>query len=110
MNRIYRKTFPFLMASSKVSQELGKSACMLLCPGIAKELAKIRVTPDLLEHSKSDLYNLFIPPNFLLHRQLTASWGLLLLTDIKLLCLIFDHDHVSELLEHVDHFSKTVDL
>lgn len=99
------------MTTSKVGQELSKSACVLLGRSVIKEMVKTRIILDFLEHSESNLCNLFIPANFLLHCKFTSGLILLLfLADLKLLSLILNHDHISELLEHVNHFSQSIDL
>ena len=96
------------MTPSEVSQELGKSAGVLLVTGIVKEMIQAGVALDEFEHSGCDLQDFVIAANFLLHGKLTRM--LYFLFYLKLLGLVLDHDHISELLKHVDHFSQAVNF
>ena len=96
------------MPASKVCKELGEAAGVLLVPCVVKEMIQTGVTLDKFEHGGGDLQDFVVATDFLLHSKLTRMLYFFLY--LKFLGLIFDHDHVSKLLKHVDHFSQAVNL
>ena len=89
------------MPASEVCKELGEAASVLLIPRVVKEMIQTGVTLDKFEHSGGDLQDFVVATDFLLHGKLTRGFFF----DLKFLGLILNHNHVSKLLKHVDHFS-----
>ena len=113
MNRVDRETDPFFMPACEVGEELGESASVLLESRVVEKMVQARVVLDQFKHGGRDLKDFVIPPDFFLHSELTTVLmrGLFdLLSYLKFLGFVLDHDHIPQLLKHVDHFSQSVDF
>ena len=96
------------MPSSKVCKELGEAAGVLLIPCVVKEMIQTGVTLDKFEQGGGDLQDFVVATDFLLHGKLARV--LYFFLDLKFLGLILNHNHVSKLLKHVNHFSQAVNF
>ncbi len=96
------------MPASEVCKELGKAAGVLLVPRVVKEMIQTGVALDQFEHSGGYLQDFVVATDFLLHGKLARV--LYFFLNLKFLGLILNHNHVSKLLKHVDHFSQAVNF